>query len=166
MSRIHHHTVADPITIAGLQIRTDNTRELSGEGGIGKLWQRFFAEDILARIVNRTSDVLYAVYSNYESDEYGAYDFLIGAPVSSVDTLPEGLTFAAIATGRYAVVTTEKGPVQEMVPGAWREIWQMPASELDGERAFLTDYEVYGERATDPANAEVEIYLGLEPEVE
>jgi len=42
----------------------------------------------------------------------------------------------------------------------------MPAEELDGKRAFLTDYEVYGDRATDPNNAVVEIHLGLEPEAE
>lgn len=166
MTHLVHKTLADPITIAGIQIRTDNARELSGDGGIGKLWKRFFDEDILAKLSNRTGPDLYAVYSNYESDEYGAYDFLLGAPVSSVDALPEGITFAAIATGNYAVVTTERGPVKRMVPGTWREIWQMPTSELGGKRAFLSDYEVYGDRATDPANAEVDIYLSLEPEID
>ncbi len=42
----------------------------------------------------------------------------------------------------------------------------MSAEELDGKLAYLTDYEVYGERATDPTSAIVEIHLGLEPEAE
>jgi predicted transcriptional regulator YdeE len=166
MSSIHHATLHEPLIIAGIQTRTTNAAELSGAGKIAPLWQRFFADNLLAQIPHQTGNSLYAVYSNYQSDEYGEYDFLLGTQVTSVETLPSGITFAAIATGRYAVVTTEKGPVAEMVPGAWKEIWQMPAEELDGKRAFLTDYEVYGERATDPTNAVVEIHLGLEPEVE
>jgi predicted transcriptional regulator YdeE len=164
MSTISHQNVSDPILIAGIQIRTNNARELSGEGGIGPLWQRFFAEGFDAQISNRTSDDLYAVYSNFASDEYGDYDFLIGLPVSSVEHLPAGVTFAAIATGRYAVVTTEQGPVAEIVPGTWKEIWNMSTEELGGKRTFISDYEVYGADASDPTNAEVDIFLGLQSE--
>jgi len=166
MSSIHHTTLHEPLVIAGIQIRTSNTAELSGQGKIAPLWQRFFAENLLAQIPHQTGNSLYAVYSNYESDEYGEYDYLLGAQVTSAGNLPAGITIATVATGRYAVVTTEKGPVTEMVPGTWKEIWQMPAEDLDGKREFLTDYEVYGERATDPTNAIVEIHVGLEPEAE
>jgi predicted transcriptional regulator YdeE len=166
MSTVSHQNVSDPILIAGIQIRTNNARELSSEGGIGRLWQRFFAEGFDAQITNRTGSDLYAVYSNYASNEYGDYDFLIGVAVSSVEHLPAGVTFAAIATGKYAVVTTEQGPVAEVVPGTWKEIWNMSVEELGGKRAFITDYEIYGADATDPTNAEVDIYLGLEAEVQ
>ena len=166
MSRIHHTTLKDPIEVAGVQIRTNNASELSGTGAIAALWQRFFAEDLLSKIPDRTSASLYAVYSNYASDENGDYDYLIGSPVSSIAGLPEGMTFAAIATGNYAVVTTEKGPISAMVPGTWKEIWTMTREELKGRRAFISDYEIYGEHATDPESAEVEIHLGLEPEFE
>jgi predicted transcriptional regulator YdeE len=166
MSEVHHTEVSDPILIAGIQVRTTNVAELTGHGKIGSLWHRFFAENIPDKIHGRRNNYLYAVYSNYESDEYGAYDFLIGTEVTSVENLPEGLSFTAITTGRYAVVATEKGPVTEMIPGTWKEIWQMPHDELGGKRAFLTDFEIYGSKATNPRNAVVEIYVGLEPEAE
>jgi len=166
MSSITYKTLHEPQIVIGIQIRTSNAKELSGEGQIGALWQRFFAENLLEQIPNRTGDSFYVVYSNYASDEYGEYDYLLGSPVSSINDLPPGMTFAAIATGDYAVVTTEKGPVAEMVVGTWKEIWSMPASELGGKRAFITDYEVYDHRATDPASAEVEIHLGIAPAVD
>jgi predicted transcriptional regulator YdeE len=166
MSEIHHKEVSDPILVAGIQARTTNVAELTGQGKIGPLWKRFFTEDIPDKIHGRKNNYMYAVYSNYESDEYGAYDLLIGVEVTSVENLPEGFSFSAIATGRYAVVTTEKGLVTEMVPGTWKEIWQMPREEMGGKRAFLTDYEIYGSQATDPRNAVVDIYIGLEPVAE
>ena len=166
MSSISHHNVSDPILVAGIQIRTNNARELSGEGGIGLLWQRFFSKGVDGQIPNRSSSDLYVVYSNYASDEYGDFDYLIGSPVSSIEHLPVGMTFAAIATGGYAVVTTEEGPVGEVVPGTWKEIWNMSPEELGGKRAFITDYEIYGPDAIDPTNAEVDIFLGLEAEAE
>jgi predicted transcriptional regulator YdeE len=165
MAHVHHKTVTDPIAVAGFQIRTSNAKELSGQGQIHALWQRFFAENLMGQIRNRTGDSLVVVYSNYASDENGEYDYLLGAPVSTIEALPAGVTFAAIATGEYAAITTDRGPVAEVMQRAWREIWQIAPEELGGKRAFLTDYEIYDERAADPTDAMVEIHLGLEPEV-
>jgi predicted transcriptional regulator YdeE len=166
MSQISHKTVTEPIAVAGFEIRTSNALELSGQGQIGALWQRFFVENLLARIPNRTSESLYVVYSNYASDENSEYDYLLGAPVSSIGGLPEGVTFEAIATGEYAVITSDRGPVVEVLQAAWKRIWSLRADELGGKRAFLTDYEIYDDRATNPADAVVEIRLGLEATLE
>ena len=164
MSHIAHKTVADPITIAGFQIRTRNSVELSGNGKIGPLWQRFFSEHLADQIPNRNSNSFYVVYSNYASDENGDYDYLLGCPVSFVDSLPAGITFAAIPTGEYAVVTTETGPVGDVMQATWKRIWSFTSDELGGKRSFLTDYEIYDHRAADPNNAQVEIHLGLDAE--
>ena len=163
MPRIHHKTLHNPVTIAGYQVRTSNAAELASTGKIGPLWQRFLAENLAATIPNRTSNDLYAVYSNYQSDENGAYDYLIGSPVSTIDNLPAGITFAALSTGEYAVLTTDKGPIANVLQSAWREIWPLSPEDLGGRRAFLADYEIYGHRAADPNNAEVEIHIGIEP---
>ena len=163
MNHVSHKTLSDPIVVAGFQIRTTNARELSGESQIRALWQRFFLDNLATQIPNRTNDSLYAVYSNYQSDENGEYDYLLGAPVTGVDHLPAGMTYAAIATGEYAIITTEKGPVVQVMQQAWRHIWTISAEELGGKRAFLTDYEIYDHRATNPTNAQVEIHLGLKP---
>jgi len=69
MTQIHHKTLHNPIAVAGFQIRTTNAAELSGSGKIEQLWHRFFVENLAAQIPNRSSEDLYAVYSNYESDE-------------------------------------------------------------------------------------------------
>ena len=44
---------------------------------------------------------------------------------------------------------------------AWARIWKMPPAELGGRRAFVTDYEIYDERAADPANSQVDVYVGI-----
>jgi predicted transcriptional regulator YdeE len=164
MIHLTDKSVSDPISIVGIQVRTNNARELAGTGQIGSLWGRFFAEDLASRIHHRTSESFYAVYSNYSSDENGDYDYLLGCPVSSIESLPAGMTYAAIPTGDYAVFTTETGPVAEVVQAAWRHIWSLAPEELGHRRSFLTDFEIYDHRAADPANAKVEIYLGLEPD--
>jgi len=154
-------TLADPISVVGIQIRTNNARELAGNGGIAGLWGRFFAENLAARIPNRTSESFLAVYTNYASDAKGDYDYLLGCPVDSIATLPEGMTYAAIATGDYAVFTTETGPVAEVVQAGWKHIWNLQPGEMGHKRAYLTDYEVYDHRAADPENSKVEIHIGL-----
>ena len=162
MIHLTDKTLTDPISVVGLQIRTSNARELGGEGLIASIWSRFFAENLAAQIPNRSSDSFFAVYSNYASDENGYYDFLLGCPVESIAVIPEGMTYAAIATGDYAVFTTETGPVAEVVQATWKHIWKRTPEELGHKRAFLSDYEVYDHRAADPANAKVEIHIGLE----
>ena len=164
MNAVVRKTLHEPQIVIGVRIRTSNLRELSGEGKISALWQRFFEDNLLEQIPNRISDSFYVVYSNYASDEYGEYDYLLGSPVSSISNLPVGMTYEAIATGDYAVIATDKGPVAQVIQNKWKEIWSMPASELGGKRAFLTDYEIYDHRAANPADAQVEIHLGLEAE--
>jgi len=164
MIHLTDKTLTDPISVVGIGIRTNNERELTGTGEIGNLWNRLFAENIAARIPNKTSESFFAVYSNYASDENGDYDYLLGCPVDSIENLPEGMTYAAIASGDYAVFTTETGSVVEVVQAAWKHIWGRDPKELGHKRAFLTDYEVYDHRASDPANAKVEIHIGLEPD--
>ena len=154
-------TLTEPIYVAGFQVRTNNAREAAGTGEIGKLWGRFMQQNLAAQIPNRVGQTLMVVYSDYASDEKGDYNYLLGAPVSSVDALPAGLTYRRIPPGSYAVVTTEKGDVTQVVPAAWQHIWAMTPEELGGRRAFTEDYEVYDQRSADPKNAQVEIHLSL-----
>ena len=46
--------------------------------------------------------------------------------------------------------------MQGIVYNEWVKIWN---SDLD--RTFVADFEVYGEKAQDPTNAEVEIFVGV-----
>jgi predicted transcriptional regulator YdeE len=153
--------LVDPIYVAGYQIRTSNAKEMSGNGEIGKLWARFYQENLAAQIPNRAGQSLMVVYSDYASDEKGEYSYLLGAPVTSIDALPAGLTYRKIPAGQYAVVTTAQGRPIDVLQAAWKHIWSMSPAELGGTRAFQEDYEIYDQRSIDPASAQVEIHIGL-----
>jgi predicted transcriptional regulator YdeE len=152
----------DSFDVAGYSVRTNNAADASGHGKIGPLWQRWFAENLAAKIPSRVGNDVLAVYSNYASDEKGDYTHTLGARVSGVDKLPEGVTYRKIVAGRYAVFITENGPVTQVVPAEWQKIWAVPASELGGKRAFLTDFEVYDRRAADPQHTQVDIHIGVQ----
>lgn len=149
--------------VAGYQVSTNNADELNGHGEIGKLWQRYMSQNLAAQIPDRADDRTIVVYSDYASDEKGEFSYLLGAVVKSVDRLSAGMTYRKIIPGPYAVLTTDKGPVTEVIQAEWRRIWTMPPAELGGRRAFLTDYEVYDQRSANPQQAQVEIHIGLQP---
>ncbi len=105
-----------------------------------------------------TSERNIRFHSNYESDETGTYTFTIGMPVSSLEDVPETMTTLIIPAATYAVFTTRKGPVAEVVCEAWEYIWKW---SKENKRAFTIDFELYDERALDPTNVQLDIYIAL-----
>lgn len=142
--------------LIGWESRTNNKAEFSGDGVIGKIWERVFKENLRDQITNVVSDEIYGVYSNYESDENGDYDYFVGYKVKDLNHIPQGLNGKKILAGPYKKFETKKGPVYQVVPEMWRQIWQ----DLKGKRAFKTDFEIYGDKAQDPNKAVVEIFIG------
>ncbi|MFZ1940264.1 MAG: hypothetical protein WBA18_04795 [Terracidiphilus sp.] len=61
---VTHETISTPFYVAGWQIRTNNTAEMSGTGKIGLLWQRFMRQNLAAQIPNRIGGALIVVYSS------------------------------------------------------------------------------------------------------
>jgi predicted transcriptional regulator YdeE len=112
------------------------------------------------RIPDKTGSNLYAVYSEYASDHHGEYTFMVGAPVKAHTAVPEGMDPKLILAGKYAVITTQKGPFPKVIPQAWLEIFKL---EDEGKlnRTYQTDFELYDERALDPQNGQVDIYIGV-----
>jgi len=155
--------VEQPFYVAGFLVRTTNAAEASGESKIGPLWQRFMQEKLVDQIPNRADESFTVVYSNYASDETGAYDYLLGARVTSVDHLPAGMSWRRVVPATYAVILTDKGPMPGVLQAAWDRIWHISPGDLGGKRAFVTDYEVYDKRTKDSQNAQVEIHIGLIP---
>ena len=148
-------------TIIGIAARTNNTKEMSGEGVIADQWERVMAGGIIEQIPNRADANILAMYTDYESDANGEYFFIIGAKVTSTDSILEGMVAKQIPEAQYAVFTSEKGPVWKVVPEVWQKIWSTPAREMGGDRAFIADFEVYDERAADPQNAVLEVWVGI-----
>jgi predicted transcriptional regulator YdeE len=153
--------VEEPFYVAGYSVRTNNAKEMSGEGQIGALWQRFMQGGLSKAIPNHVDGNILAVYSDYASDESGDYTYTLGVRVSSVDSLPQGVGWRRLAGGRYSVFITDRGPVVQVVQAEWKRIWAMQPSELGGRRAFHTDYEVYDARSANANLAQVEIHLGI-----
>jgi predicted transcriptional regulator YdeE len=155
--------LSSPFYVAGFLVRTNNADEASGKSKIGDLWQRFYRENLGDQIPNRADSALTVVYSEYATDEKGDYNYLLGARVTSVDHLPAGMTWKQVQPGAYAVIPTEIGQMPGVLQATWRRIWEMSPTEIGGKRAFVTDYEIYDERSANPANAQVEIHIGIAP---
>lgn len=133
---------------------------MTAAGVIPKQWQRFFSEGIAQQIPNKVGPNFYAVYSDYASDHNGEYTYVLGASVKEGTAAPGGMVVRHIPAGHYAVITTEKGPVAKVVPAAWQRIFQLEA-DAEIKRGYQTDFEIYDQRAQDPQNAQVDIYIGL-----
>jgi predicted transcriptional regulator YdeE len=162
-ANVSKDVVEQPFYVAGYQVRTTNAAEAGGESKIGPLWQRFMQKKLVDQIPNRADENFTVVYSNYASDETGAYDYLLGARVTSVDHLPAGMSWKKVEPATYDVILTDKGQMPGVLQSAWDRIWHMAPGDLGGKRAFITDYEIYDKRTADPQNAQVEIHIGLIP---
>ena len=69
----------------------------------------------------------------------------------------------AIPPTTYRKFTTAQGPLPAVVIDLWQKIWKMQDDELGGSRAFVADFEIWDQRATNPAQGVVDIYLGIKP---
>ncbi len=133
------------MTIQGINTRTDNQEGMST---IPQLWESFFKKDIPSQIKsNADKSSVFAVYTDYESDENGKYTLLIGARINNLDE-QNNLSMVNIPNGEYAVFTA---PSKEKVINVWQQIWQ---SNLN--RAFISDFEQYN-----LTTGEVTIFIGL-----
>ena len=150
-------------TVIGIKVRTNNAQEMTGKGVIASHWDRFFKDGILEKIPNKADSTIYAVYTNYASDRNGDYDLVLGAKVKNASSIPPGMVAVIVPSGKYAVLTSAKGPVGKVVATEWQEIWRLEdQSQLSGKRAYKTDFELYDERSRDPQNSQVDIYIGIQ----
>jgi predicted transcriptional regulator YdeE len=154
----------DEFSIIGIEARTSGERELSGDGEIPGLWQRFYSEHVLEKIPNKAEPNTYALYTSYTRDRMGEYTVVIGAKVKDKSQIPAGMILKTVPAGQYAVVPSEKGSAETVIPTAWQKVWALEDKDLlGGKRAYKTDFELYDARATDPQNLQADLYVGLKP---
>lgn len=151
----------DGFEVVGISARTNNATEAGPDGAIPKLWQRLMQEHVLDRVPDKADPNLYAVYTDYASDANGDYTLVFGAKVRPETNPPAGMTSKSVPAGRYAVFTSERGPVAKVVVETWKRIWAYYQLLANGHRAYRADFELYDQRAADPNNAQVEIYIGV-----
>ena len=157
--------ILNEIKIVGLSVRTNNASILSGNPvnlDIMGLIQKYFQEKISDSIQNRLNPgVTYCLYSDYESDYRGDYTYYIGEEVSCVGILAAPSTSLIIPTQTYMKFTNDPGPMPTVCLKMWENIWSMTDKELQGKRAYKTDFEIYDHRAADPSNTVLDIFIGL-----
>lgn len=146
----------EPFKVIGITVRTSNQ---NGQGiqDIGALWERFINEGIFDQIPNKIgSEEVYSVYTDYEGDHTQPYTTLLGCKVSTLDQIPEGMEGKVFEGGQYQRFAAQGNLTQGVVGQEWNKIWQM-----DLPRAYTADFEIYGEKAKNPENAEVDILIAL-----
>ncbi len=152
----------DEISIVGIEMRTSGENEMSGDGVIGGMWQKFSQDHILDKIPNKADQNVYALYTDYAKGRMGEYSVVIGAKVKDKSQVPAGMVAKTIPAGQYAVLTSEKGPGSTVIPTAWQKVAALEDKDLlGGKRAYKADFEVYDEHATDPQNLQANLYVGL-----
>lgn len=148
-------------TVIGISARTSNAKEMTAGGVIGKQWGRLMQEGLLGKIPNKADKNIVAVYTDYASDHDGEYTFVLGAKVTSDADVPAGMVVRKIPGGKFAVFTSDKGPAAKVVPETWMRINSLPKSAVGRDRVYAADFEIYDERAADPQNSVVDVYVGI-----
>lgn len=144
----------DTLHIIGIRIKTSNQTAMQD---IPEIWNKFYTENVKNKIPNKIDEEVFAIYTEYEGDYTKPYTYILGCSVSSLDSIPNGMVGMTIPSARYEIFIA-KGKMPDKVVETWQHIWQ---PEIDAKRAYKTDFEIYGDKASDPENAEVEIYIGV-----
>lgn len=155
-SKIMNLTHIPAFAFIGVSIRTTNENQQAMQD-IPALWAKFFAENTLTKIPNKVDDTLYCIYSDYEKDYTKPYTTFLGCKVDNLENIPDGLTGKLIGGGNYTTFTAKGNLNEGIVVQEWMKIW---SSDLD--RAYTADIEVYGEKAQNPENAEVDILIAIQ----
>lgn len=141
--------------IIGIAVRTTNENGQAAKD-IPALWNKFMEEGVLAKIPNKIDNAVFSIYTDYESDYTQAYTTILGCRVNSLDDIPEGLIGKSFPANSYSKFITKGNLEEGIVYNEWTKIWN---TELD--RNYIADFEIYGAKAQNPANAEVEIFVGV-----
>jgi predicted transcriptional regulator YdeE len=141
--------------VIGISIRTTNE---NGQAGIDipTLWNKFMTEGILQQIPNKIEDSIYCIYTEYEKDYTKPYTTILGCKVESLEIIPNGMIGKTFEEATYVKHTAKGNLINGVVFNEWTKIWN---SELD--RTYIADFEVYAEKAQNPENAEVDIFVAI-----
>ena len=142
--------------IIGISVRTTNQNGQAMQD-IGNLWQRFFSEQLLAKIPNKVSDAIYSIYTNYQKDYTEPYTCIIGVEVTTLSTIPDGLEGREFPEQTFEKFVA-KGAMPQAVGAMWQHIWDNDATL---NRTYIYDYECYTEKSQQGDTSEVDIFIGV-----
>ncbi|QWX84168.1 AraC family transcriptional regulator [Cellulophaga sp. HaHaR_3_176] len=148
-------TKKEGFTIVGVTVKTTNENRQAAKD-IPMLWNEFMIDNVKSKIKNKVDDTVYALYTNYEGDHTKPYTTMIGCKVENLENIPEELTVKIIPEATYAKFIAKGDLTKNVVYDKWLTIWN-----TNLERMFTTDIEVYNEKAINPKDGEVEIYVAI-----
>ena len=144
-----------PFKVIGISIRTSNENGQTAQD-IGRLWNRFLSEDIINKIPSKQETDVLSIYTNYERDHTKPYDTILGCKVDSLENIPKGMVGQSFDGGTYQKFISKGDLTKGVIYNSWSEIWQK-----DLNRTYTADFEIYGEKAQNPEDAEVEILVAV-----
>ena len=143
-------------SVIGISVRTTNENGQAGQD-IPALWNKFMTEGIAEQIPSKMDSSLYCIYTEYEKDHTKPYTTILGCKVENLDVIPDGMVGKFFGEATYAKHVAKGNIMEGMVFGEWTKIWN---SDLN--RTFIADFEIYGEKAQNPMDAEVDIFVGVQ----
>jgi len=152
-----NQTITKPaFKIIGIAVNTTN-ENIQAMHDIGILWQRFHEENVFDKIPEKLSTDIYEVFTDYEGNYEKPYRTIIGCMVSNEASAPAGMVEKLIPEQQYRVYSV-KGKLPAAIGQAWFDIWN---DDKNLQRAYIADFDVYGAKAFDPDQAELEIFVGV-----
>jgi len=144
-----------PFNVIGISIRTTNENGQASKE-IAELWQKFMSENIVSKIPNKIGNDVYSLYTEYESDHTKPYTTILGCKVEHLDNVPNGMVGNSFKGGNYIKTSAKGDLMQGLIINHWAKIF-----EMDLERIYSADFEIFGEKAQNPSDAEVDFYVSV-----
>lgn len=145
----------EPFKIIGIAVRTTNENNQAAKD-IAALWSRFMSDNILEAIPNKIDHTVYSIYTDYESDHTKPYTTILGCSVKNLNDIPNGMIGKSFNGGNYVKLSAKGDLMKGLIVNKWTEIW-----EMDLARVFTADYEVFGEKAQNPTDAEIDFLIAV-----
>ncbi len=148
-------------TVVGIAVRTSNAEQMTAERPIGKQWERLFKDGVVAAIPNKADGNIVALYTEYASDKDGEYTYVLGARVTKVESLPAGMVAKNVPGGRMRYSLRKEVRYKRLSSKCGNEFGprrRVSWAEIERTEA---DFEMYDQRAQNPADSEVDLYIGI-----
>ncbi len=145
----------EPFKVIGISVRTTNENNQAAKD-IADLWGRFMNDKVLEAIPNKIDNTVYSIYTDYESDHTRPYTTILGCKVETLNTIPDGMVGKSFDGGNYMKLFAKGDLMKGLIINKWLEIWKM-----DLDRLFTADFEVFGEKAQNPTDAEIDFLIAV-----
>ena len=145
----------EPFKVIGISVRTTNENGQAATE-IAELWGRFMNENVLDAIPNKIDNTVYSLYTDYDGDHTKPYTAILACQVNNLDIIPDGMVGKSFSGGNYFKTTARGDLTKGLIVNEWSKIF-----ELDLKRIYTADFEVFGEKAQNPNDAEINFFVAV-----